>query len=85
MGNFNWGPVSRNDIVSSSGIPRHHQRRQECFSLASLSHMTPLETVPFSSFCHFGDDLLRHIIVNQLERTDTKYPWSVDNRQSLCA
>ena len=54
-----------------------------------LSHMTPLETVPFSppliSFRSFGDDKLSQIVVNQLVRTEIKFTQSVGYRQSLCA
>ena len=54
-----------------------------------LSHMTSLETVPFSppliSFRSFGEDKLSQIVVNQLVRTEIKYTQSAGYRQSLCA
>ena len=50
-----------------------------------LSHMTPaLETMPFNQhliLCRrFGADLLSQIVVNQLIRTETKYPRYVGYR-----
>ena len=55
-----------------------------------LSHMTHLETVPFNqplviSIRRFSDVLLSQTFVNQPVRLETKYPRSVDYRQSLCA
>ena len=53
-----------------------------------LSHMTPnhplLWNKKLMSFRRLGDDLFSQIVVNQLVRTETKYPRSVVNRQSLC-